>query len=294
MDINNIPQNAGFYQNNLQQQQQQQIVNVSSTNTAAFNIDQLTQGKIEQNPFNSANNLTHENKIVDNQIPQQKNNNHLANQATAPLNSPSSSSHHQQQQPINNNMHLRSLRSNNDVAPLQPQHPKVVPRNNEYLEQQQQQRPSPVQGTTAPEVNHINTTANNKVSSVNSGKSKAINSNNSINSTTTSKTNETAASSSSSSSSAQQVPLMTTFELPESGTIDCMQGFNLKEISINVSKIKVSAEEQKQVMESLESLNSNNDVDMFSKMIEDEKRMPMKRKLPTNNDIDRELCKLFK
>lgn len=291
MDINNIPQNTGFYQNN--NIQQQQIVNVSSTNTAAFNIDQLTQAKIEQNPFNSANNLIHENKIVDNQIPQQKNNNHIANQATAPLNSPSSSSHHQQQQPINNNMHLRSLRSNNDVAPLQPQHPKVVPRNNEYLEQQQQQRPSPVQGTTAPEVNHINTTANNKVSSVNSGKSKAINSNNSINSTTTSKTNETAASSSS-SSSALQVPLMTTFELPESGTIDCMQGFNLKEISINVSKIKVSAEEQKQVMESLESFNSHNDVDMFSKMIEDEKRMPMKRKLPTNNDIDRELCKLIK
>lgn len=291
MDINNIPQNTGFYQNNLQQQQ---IVNVSSTNTVAFNIDQLTQGKIEQNPYNSANNLTQENKIVDNQIPQQKNNNHLANQATAPINSPSSSSHHQQQQPINNNMHLRSLRSNNDVAPLQPQHPKVVPRNNEYLEQQQQQRPSPVQGTTAPEVNHINTTANNKVSSVNSGKSKAINSNNSINSTTTSKTNETAASSSSSSSNAQQVSFMTTFELPESGTIDCMQGFNLKEISINVSKIKVSAEEQKQVMESLESLNSTNDVDMFSKMIEDEKRMPMKRKLPTTNDIDRELCKFYK
>ena len=265
-------------------------MNVSSTNTAAFNIDQLTQAKIEQNPFNSANNLTQENKIVDNQIPQQKNNNHLANQATAPLNSPSSSSHHQQQ-PINNNMHLRSLRSNNDVAPLQ--HPKVLPRNNEYLEQQQQQRPSPVQGTTAPEVNYLNTTANNKMSLVNSGKSKAINSNNSINSTTTSKTNEKAATSSSSSSSnsAQQVPLMTTFELPESGTIDSMQGFNLKEISINVSKIKVTAEEQKQVMESLESLNSNRDVDMFSKMIEDEKRMPMKRKLPTNNDIDRELCK---
>lgn len=95
---------------------------------------------------------------------------------------------------MNNNMHLRSTK--------EATHQKMAPRNNEYLEQQQQQRPSPAQGTTAPETNHIE-------------KSEPQNS---ITKTSQSK---------------PEVKLMDTFDLSDAGMM------KFKNVVIQVEKVKV-------------------------------------------------------
>lgn len=200
------------------------------------------QQKVEQNHYN--NNLQQSQAIKADQVPQTKSN-HA---------SPQENQFGQQQQQFNNNMHLRS--KGNDVA-----YQKSAPRNNEYLEQQQQQRPSPAQGTTAPDTNHLNST-----------KSEEGLKQNSITKAATS----------------QSVPqpnkpptLMETFDLSDISSIN-LEGFNLKQVVIPVSKMKVSAEEQQQVMASLEEFNLT--ADLFSKMKEDEKKTPIKRKVPYVED----------
>lgn len=131
-------------------------------------------------------------------------------------------------------MHLRNKAS--DVI-----HQKAAPCNNEYLEQQQQQRPSPAQGTTAPETNHLKS---EEMSKQNSIKVKAP-------------------------------TMMETYDLSDLGTIN-LENLNLKQVFIPLSKVKVSAEEQ----QSLEDFNS----DLFSQMKEDEKKIPVKRKFPKEED----------
>lgn len=99
---------------------------------------------------------------------------------------------------------------------------------------------------------------------------------------------------SSSSSNSTTLPLLSTIDLPAAGTLDNMQNLSLKKIVINVPKIKVSAEDQKKMMEfreeniQPESSGANCVDDWFSQMKEDEKRAPMKRKMPVS-DADREL-----
>lgn len=204
---------------------------------------QFQQTKVEQNHFN--NNLQQSQAIkADNQIPLTKN-----NHSSSP---PSQQNQFNQQQQFNNNMHLRS--KGNDVA-----YQKSAPRNNEYLEQQQQQRPSPAQGTTAPDTNHLNST-----------KSEDGLKQNSI-----TKTPSEAATSQSVPQQNKPPTLMETFDLSDISSIN-LEGFNLKQVVIPVSKMKVSAEEQQQVMASLEEFNLT--ADLFSKMKEDEIKAPVKRK----------------
>lgn len=130
------------------------------------------------------------------------------------MESPAKNNHQQQfnqQQPQLNNMHLRN--KTNDVTPQ-----KTAPRNNEYLEQQQQQRPSPAQGTTAPETNHKNDEVP-KQNSITKVKSPVM---------------------------------METYDLSDLGAIN-LESLNLKQVFIPLSKVKVSAEEQ----QSMEDFNSD-------------------------------------
>lgn len=133
-------------------------------------------------------------------------------------------------------MHLGNKQ--NDVT-----HQKSAPRNNEYLEQQQQQRPSPAQGTIAPETNHLKNEDLSKQNSITKVKSPTM---------------------------------METYDLSDLGTIN-LENLNLKQMFIPLSKVKVSAEEQ----QSLEDFNS----DLFSQMKEDEKKAPIKRKYPKEEDV---------
>lgn len=155
----------------------------------------------------------------------------------------------------NNNFHMTRSNDNNknDVQMSQ----KTTPRNNEYLEQQQHQRPSPAQGTIAPESNHL--------SSINSK-------------TTITTSSEVATSSNNNNNNAfkqESISLMETYDLSDAV-------FNLKPLTINVAKIKMSAEEQQNAMATVEDLNA---LDVFSKMKEDEKlSTPMKRKFPFVDD----------
>lgn len=155
-------------------------------------------------------------------------------------------------------MHLRSNKVN-DVT-----HQKTAPRNNEYLEQQQQQRPSPAQGTTAPETNHLSSQQKSddglKLNSITKTLSEAA----------------------TSQPPAKQPTLMETFDLSDMGQIN-LETFNLKQVIIPLSKVKVSAEEQQQVMASLEDFNMNDN--LFSKMMEDEKKAPTKRKIPIDEEV---------
>lgn len=215
---NNINQQnlTGFYQNNLQQQQ---IASSSATqqSEAFTTIDQTQfQQKVEQNHFNNSVKVDHQTK-----------NNH---------------------QETVNNMHLRS--KINDVT-----HQKAAPRNNEYLEQQQQQRPSPAQGTTAPDTNHL--------------KSDDVVKQNSITKTPPVKVD---------AAPVKQPSLMETFDLSDAGMLN-LENLNLKQVFIPLSKMKVTAEEQKQVM-----AMSTDDCDLFSQMKEEDKRAPMKRKVPFEED----------
>lgn len=161
---------------------------------------------------------------------------------------------HFNQQQQNNNMHLRS--KINDVT-----NQKTAPRNNEYLEQQQQQRPSPAQGTTAPETNHLNS----QLKSEDGLKQNSI----------------TKTLSEGSTSQLKQPSLMETFDLSDIGSLN-MENFNLKQVIIPLAKVKVSAEEQQQVLATLEDFNIA--ADLFSKMKEDEKKTPTKRKIPIDDD----------
>lgn len=144
-------------------------------------------------------------------------------------------------------MHLRS--KINDVGHQQ----KSAPRNHEYLELQQQQRPSPAQGTTAPETNHLNA----QQKSDDGIKSNSI------------------------MSQMKQPSLMETFDLSDPGMLN-LENLNLKQVFIPLAKVKVSAEEEQQVMATLEDFNAAGD--LFEQMKEDEKRAPMKRKVPFADD----------
>lgn len=136
---------------------------------------------------------------------------------------------------MNNNMHLRSTKEVTNQ--------KTAPRNNEYLEQQQQQRPSPVQGTTAPETNHIE-------------KSEPQNS--------ITKTKQ----------EVKQPELMETFDLSDPG----MMNFGMmKKVIVQVEKVKVSAEEL--------MADYSGSGDLFTQMKEEDKRTPMKRKVPFVEDV---------
>lgn len=125
-------------------------------------------------------------------------------------------------------------------------------RNNEYLEQQQQQRPSPAQGTTAPDTNHLSSQLKNedglKQNSITKIPSEA---------TTSQVTPE-------------PIPLamMETFDLSDIN----LENFNLKQIIIPLRKVSVSHEDQ-QLMASVEDVNLNND-NLFSKTKEDERKAP--------------------
>lgn len=207
---------SGFYQNNLQPQQIASSASTSSNSQAFTTIDQTQFAKVEQNHFN--NNL---------QPQKEAKNNHQFN-----------------------NMHTRSNKVN-DVT-----HQKTAPRNNEYLEQQQQQRPSPAQGTTAPETNHLNSSIPQKSEEV-------VAKQNSITKTPPPK----------------PPTLVDTFDFSDMGTIN-LDTLNLKQFSIPVSKMKVS-EEQQAAME-----DYNMDADLFSKMKEDEIKTPHKRKHPAEDEVE--------
>lgn len=112
----------------------------------------------------------------------------------------------------------------------------MAPRNNEYLEQQQQQRPSPAQGTTAPETNHKDEPLN----SITKMKQEV-----------------------------KQPELMETFDLSDPGMM------NFKKVVVQVEKVKLSAEE----------LMADFSGDLFTKMKEEDKRTPMKRKVPFVEDV---------
>ena len=155
-----------------------------------------------------------------------------------------------QQQQQFNNMHLRSKQ--NDVT-----HQKTAPRNNEYLEQQQQQRPSPAQGTTAPDTNHLNSSQQKSDDGLKQ---------NSITKTTLA------------APMMKQPSLMESFDLSDMGALN-LETLNLKQLTIPVAKMKVSAEQEQE----LEDFNLN--ADLFNKMKEDEKKSPMKRKFPVEEDI---------
>jgi len=204
--------------------------------------------KVDQNHYNNSNNL--QQLQANNQIPQQQRNNHIA-PATQQQQQQFNQTHSQLN---NNNMHLRnnSNGKSNDVT-----HQKTAPRNNEYLEQQQQ-RPSPAQGTTAPETNHLKSEDGVKQTSSNS----------------IMKSPEAATTSSSSQQKVIAPPpsLMDSFDLSDSGMIS-MADINFKQVRIPLSKMKISDEE----LASLKDLNTS---DVFSIMKEDEKRTPMKRKVP--------------
>lgn len=218
--------------------------------------NQLEQAvKIDQNHHYGNNHLqTQSQTKADQQIPQASaKNNHVA--------VPQQSSYNQQQ--TFNNVHTTTViatttaTTTRSKAQNEVNNQKTAPRNNEYLEQQQQQRPSPAQGTTAPDTNHLNNNNNNN------GKDESVKqtTTNSINAATTSQTSE--------------VKLMETFDLND-GLI------NLKPLRINVSKIKMSVEEQQNAMATLEDLDA---LDLFSKMKEDEKlTTPLKRKYPFNEE----------
>lgn len=134
---------------------------------------------------------------------------------------------------------------------------KTAPRNNEYLEQQQQQRPSPAQGTIAPDTNHLKTSDESVKQTTNS-----------INSTAANVKQDP-------EPSKPIASLMETFDLDDALV-------NLKPLRINLSKIKMSAEEQQNAMATIEDLDA---LDLFSKMKEDEKlTTPMKRKFPFAED----------
>lgn len=168
----------------------------------------------------------------------------------------------QQQSTQFNSMHLRNKPNSNDVT-----HQKTAPRNNEYLEQQQQQRPSPAQGTTAPDTNHLNVQQKN-------GNELNLKQTNSI-----TKTPEAATSGMQlgQPEMPEKLPsLMETYDISDVG----VENFNLKQLVIPLAKIKVSVEQQREIME-LDDVVTN---DLFTKMKEDEKRTPMKRKVPFVED----------
>lgn len=162
-------------------------------------------------------------------------------------------------------MHLRSNKVN-DVT-----HQKTAPRNHEYLEQQQQQRPSPAQGTTAPDTNHLNS----QQKSGDDSKQNSI-------TKTPSAAAATSQVKSESSPLMKQPTLMETFDLSDPGLLN-LGNLNLKQVFIPLSKMKVSAEEEQQVLATLEDFNAAGD--LFTKMKEDEKRAPMKRKVPFDEDV---------
>jgi hypothetical protein len=239
--------------NNLQQPQQQQMMSSLCTSSSSASQQQafstIDQSQLDQNHYISDGANNHQQTAkVENQIPQSKNN-HIA---------PAPQYNQQQQQFNNNNMHLRSNKAN-DVTQ------KTAPRNNEYLEQQQQQRPSPAQGTTAPDTNHLNVQKSHEESSLKHTTNSII------------KTENEAATTSQKEPSppAKQPSLMETFDISDA---DAM---NFKQLFIPVTKMKVSAEEQQQILASLEDLNS---LDLFNQMKEDEKRAPLKRKIPFPQD----------
>lgn len=140
----------------------------------------------------------------------------------------------------------------NDVT-----HQKTAPRNNEYLEQQQQQRPSPAQGTTAPETNHLGSQVKSEVGL----KQNSI----------------TKAPAATSQPTTKPPSLMESFDLSDIGVMN-LENLNLKQVFIPVAKMKVSAEQEQE----MEDYNMNSD--LFSKMKEDEKKAPVKRKLPAQED----------
>ena len=249
---------TGFYHNNLQSQQ---IASSASTSShlqhqpqAFTTIDQtqFQQGnaKVDQNHFNNNLQQSQTNK-VENQLPQTKNN-HLTSSPSQPNQSQFNQQHF-------NNMHLRSNKVN-DVT-----HQKTAPRNNEYLEQQQQQRPSPAQGTTAPDTNHL---------------SSQLKSEDGLKQNSITKTPSEAATSQVKPEPAP-LTMMETFDLSDMGTIN-LENFNLKQVIIPLTKVSVSPEEQ-QLMASLEDVNLNDN--LFSKMKEDERKAPTKRKIPIEDDV---------
>lgn len=277
----------------------QQHITANSSQQQAFstivNQNQLEQAalKLDQNHYISGNNHNQQsqtivNKVAENQIPQSTKNNHIASaviqqqqqQSSQQLSQQSSQQLTQQNQQFNN-MHLRSTKtsssnSSNNNNSGDVTHQKTAPRNNEYLEQQQQQRPSPAQGTTAPDTNHLNVQQQiNKVEEQTLNKQQT-------NSITTKTPQQPEAATTSqeikteaSPPSVKQPTLMETFDISDADTM------NFKQLIIPLSKVKVTAEEEQQVLASLEDLNSS---DLFSKMKEDDKRTPLKRKAPFPED----------
>lgn len=234
---------TGFYQNNLQPQQIASSASTSSHPQAFTTIDQSQfQGKVDQNHF--GNSLPVQQSVKIESLVPKVETNHLTPQIPNQLHS---QSHFNQQQV--NNMHLRS--KGNDVT-----HQKTAPRNNEYLEQQQQQRPSPAQGTTAPDTNHLNSQP----------KCEDMSKPNSISKTLANQ-------------SSKQPTLLETFDLSDMSTIN-LENLNLKQLTIPVAKIKVSAEQEQEAMEDFSMA-----ADLFSKMKEDEKRVPFKRKMAMQEDV---------
>lgn len=272
---------TGFYQNNLQQQQQMTSSVCTSTSQQHSSHNQQPQAfstidqsqleqtiKMDQNHFISGNNHHQQSQTInksENQIPQSKNN-HIA--PTVPVQQQQNQSQYNQQPQQFNNMHLRSNKTN-DVT-----HQKTAPRNNEYLEQQQQQRPSPAQGTTAPDTNHLNAQQHKS--------DESLKHTNSITKTppeaaTTSQMKQEGMEIVTTTNVVKQPSLMETYDLSDADAMDIIG----KQIIIPLSKVKVSVEEQQQVMASLEDLNA---LDLFTKMKEDEKRTPMKRKVPFSRE----------
>lgn len=229
-----------YYQNNVQQMSS----SICSSTTSAAN-EQHQSIYVDQNQIEQSQGV----KGPDQQIPHETTtkNNHVV-------------------QTFNNVHSTKSTKANEGI------NQKTAPRNNEYLEQQQQHHPSPAQASIAPETNHLN----NVNQQQNNSKKVEQTTTNSINNSTTvtlKKTSEAATTSHSSKEEQKPsaISLMETYDLSDAV-------FNLKPLTINVSKIKMSAEEQQNAMATLEDLSA---LDLFSKMKEDEKHSkPLKRKFP--------------
>ncbi|XP_063699884.1 nipped-B protein [Culicoides brevitarsis] len=235
----------------------------------------------------------------------------------------SSTSVYQQQQQQQNNQSFSQTSQNHMVQNIlanphtssNNEGQKVVPRNNEYLQQQQQQRPSPAQASTAPETSQIQNMQNQnkfvqKTSNSQVGSAKHANSVN----PSMPRTNMLEALRNSStliqSTSVEQQPTMVTQNqqqsMPSTNNtilnkskattipIDDIAKLPLKNAVIKLDKI--TSEDASLMQTDLKSFiekdpqkaakygvaGPNND-SLFSKMKEDDVRLPYKRKLPTNN-----------
>lgn len=241
--------------------------NSSSVYSSIIDQSQLEQAvKIDQNHHYNHQQQQQQSQALkpDQQIPHAIKNNHVALPQQSPYN---------QSTQLFNNVHHTTRSKAHQQQQNDSNNQKTAPRNNEYLEQQQQQRPSPAQGTTAPDcTNHLNS-VNQHPQQKNEGNAKQTT--NSINSKTSSVSEAATTSQSSKLQRENDVKpaLMETYDISDADTV-----FNLKPLTINVSKIKMSVEEQQNAMATLEDLSA---LDLFSKMKEDEKLMtPIKRKFP--------------